>query len=141
MSGTSNATDWIGKAQQDARSARRLLIDPPEVEDAAYHLHQAVEKTVKALLIAHDVRFPRGSGAGHDLALLASLIPPKNPLRHHAQRLSDLTPWATAFRYPSDDPVTAQTPPTKQDLDRRLKDVEAFVEAAGRQVTPPGPLP
>lgn len=36
MSGTSDPIDWPNKARQDARSARRLLADPPEVEVAAF---------------------------------------------------------------------------------------------------------
>jgi HEPN domain-containing protein len=40
----------IRKAQQDTRSARRLLLDPPELEDVAFHVHQAVGKAAEAVL-------------------------------------------------------------------------------------------
>ena len=51
-SGTSDPWEWVHKARQDARSARRLLPAPPELEVAADHLQQAVEKAIKALLTA-----------------------------------------------------------------------------------------
>ncbi len=139
MSSAANPTGWIEKARQDARSARRLLIDPPELENAAYHLHQAIEKASKAILIAEGVKFPRGGGAGHDLDKLAKLIPASNALSTQAQQLSHLTPWATAFRYPADDPFTAQPLPAKRDIERKLDDVDAFVDAVALQIAPPAP--
>ncbi len=139
MRSASDPSAWIEKARQEIRSARRLLIDPPELEDAAYHTHQAVEKAAKAVLIASGVRYPRGKGAGHDLAILADLIPGSNPLRDQAQLLADLTPWATAFRYPADDPLTAQPPPSKSEVEGRLHSVEVFVEDVARRIGPPTP--
>lgn len=134
MSGASDPGDGIEKARQDARSARRLLADPPELEDAAFHVHQAVEKAAKVLLVADGIRYPRGRGAGHDLVALARLIPTTHPLHAPASRLSDLTPWVTAFRYPVDDPLTAEPLPTTEEIVRRLVETEMFVEAVARQV-------
>ncbi|HEX8416477.1 MAG TPA: HEPN domain-containing protein [Methylobacterium sp.] len=134
MSGASDPGEWVEKARQDARSARRLLVDPPELEGAAYHVHQAIEKAAKAVLVAEGIRYPRGKGAGHDLGALAKLIPVTNSLYAQARSLSDLTPWATAFRYPADDPLTAPPVPTKDEMERSLDEAEAFVEAAAQQV-------
>lgn len=140
MSGTSNPIDWIDKARPDARSARRLLLHPAESEIAAYHIHQAVEKAAKAVLTREGIKFPRGSGAGHDLDRLAKLIPAGNALHAQARMLADLTPWATAFRYPADDPLTAQPLPTERELGGRLDEAETFIEAAATQIirTVPG---
>lgn len=137
MSGASHPSDWIEKARQDARSARRLLVDPPELEVAAYHVQQAVEKAIKAVLAAEGIKYPRGKGAGHDLALLAQLIPLVDPLHDEALSLSYLTPWATAYRYPADDPMTAEPPPTRSDVTHDLVRAEAFVEAVAHRVFPP----
>lgn len=125
---------WIGKAQQETRSARRLLLDPPESEDAAFHVPQAVEKAIKAILVAEGVRYPRGRGVGHDLDALTRLIPSASGLREQAEQLAGLTPWATAFRYPADDPLTAEPLPAKAELERTLDAAEAFVEAVARRV-------
>ena len=73
-SGASDPSDWLHKARQDARSARRLLTAPPELEVAAYHLQQAAEKAIKALLTAGGIKYPRGKGAGLDLDALAGLV-------------------------------------------------------------------
>lgn len=131
-----DATAWIRKARQDARSARRLLIDPPELEDAAFHVHQAAEKALKAILVAAGIRYPRGRGAGHDLNALAALVP--GDARAPALCLADLTPWATAFRYPVDDPHTAEPTPDKPEIARRLAAVEAFLAATEAHIVGPG---
>lgn len=134
MSGASDPGDWVEKARQDARSARRLLAEPSELETAAYHVQQAVEKAAKAALAAKGIAYPRGKGAGHDLDTLARLLPPRDPVYPQALALSDLTPWATAYRYPADDPLTAQPLPTKQEIEIRLDEAESFVEAVAAQV-------
>lgn len=137
MSGASDPSGWIEKARQDARSAKRLLADPAELEPAAYHVQQAVEKALKAALVAEGIKFPRGKGAGHNLAALAGVIPAHLPLHQQAQMLSDLTPWATAYRYPADDPFTAQSLPTKAEIEIRLAEVEIFIGAVAAQVARP----
>ena len=108
--------------------------DPPELEVAAYHVQQGVEKAMKAALAAAGIKFPRGRGAGHDLGALAKLMPASNSLRNQALALTDLTPWATAFRYPADDPLTAEIPPTKREMERRVSEAESFVDAVALQV-------
>lgn len=80
---------WIRKAQQDTRSARRPLLDPPELEDAAFHVHQAVEKAAEAVLVAEGIRYPRGCGAGPDPDAPTRLIPIANPFHERAARGSD----------------------------------------------------
>lgn len=128
----SDPSAWIARARQDIRSARRLLGDPPEIEDAAFHLHQAVEKAGKAVLADAGIRFPRGGSAGHDLVRLSELMPVDGELHDAAVELSRLTPWATAFRYPADDPLTAEPLPSRDEIERWLVKAEWFVDAAAR---------
>lgn len=136
MSGASDPIDWLNRARQDVRSARRLLIDPPEIEVAAYHVQQAVEKAIKSYLAAEAIRYPRGGGADHDLKALASLILEADPLHVQALSLSYLTPWATACRYPADDPMTAEPPPAGSQIEHDLLQAEAFIEAVAQRVAP-----
>lgn len=63
-----DALRWLDRASGDIRAARVLLRDGIELQ-AAFHLQQAIEKTLKALLVAarRDVR------KTHDIDTLAEL--------------------------------------------------------------------
>jgi HEPN domain-containing protein len=103
MSGTDairwdEARRWLAKAIEDSRSAEALLgIEPPLLDPAAYHCQQAAEKMLKALLAAAGAAIPKV----HDLQRLAALVLPHHPLlAGEIARVTDLTPWGTATRYP-----------------------------------------
>lgn len=64
-------TEWMEYANNDLRSAdflRQLIPQPWEI--IAYHAQQAVEKALKGLLVAKDIRPPRT----HDLDELIDLF-------------------------------------------------------------------
>lgn len=89
---------WLAKADEDIRmSGLALAADPPLVDPAAYHCQQAVEKIIKALLVAAAIKVPRS----HDIELLAGLAAPAYPaLEQRMLSFSHLTEWLTATRYP-----------------------------------------
>ena len=89
---------WLAKADEDIRVAGLVLdADPPLVDPAAYHCQQAVEKIIKALLVAAAIKVPRT----HDIELLADLAAPSYPaLRERMGSFLHLTEWLTATRYP-----------------------------------------
>ena len=63
--------EWLAKAAEDLRVAR-LLLDSGEPlhAPACFHCQQVAEKSIKALMVASEIRPPRS----HDLvALLADL--------------------------------------------------------------------
>lgn len=122
---SATAEGWLAKADNDLDSVRRAMIADPATnnEAAAYHLQQAPEKLLKAALVHDGTAYPRGSG-GHDLQVSANRLSPGHPLFTAAQALAPYTPWATAYRYPEDDPWTATPVPT-----------DAEIEAARRTVT------
>lgn len=63
---------WLAKADEDIRVAGlTLAADPPLVDPAAYHCQQAVEKIIKALLVAAATKVPRS----HDIELAAPAYP------------------------------------------------------------------
>ena len=62
----SNAAGWIASADSDLDAVRRCLAEPPNLSAAAYHPQQAVEKLIKAVLVALGIAYPRGR-SGHDL--------------------------------------------------------------------------
>lgn len=89
---------WLAKADEDIRMAGlALAAEPPLVDPAAYHCQQAVEKIIKALLVATAIKVPRS----HDIDLLAGLAAPSYPaLEQQMRSFSHLTEWLTATRYP-----------------------------------------
>lgn len=91
---------WITKACNDLRSARRLYSDnPPLLDTAAYHCQQAAEKALKAYLALHDVPFRKTHLLVPLLVDCEQLDPAFAEL---AEATEVLTPFATAFRYPGD---------------------------------------
>ena len=92
------ASLWLAKADDDIRVASMTLAaDPPMLDPAAFHCQQAVEKIIKALLIAAAVAAPRS----HDIEMLAGKAAPFYPaLEQQMLSFSHLTEWLTASRYP-----------------------------------------
>ena len=80
----------------------RIIVDNDEVLDAmvGFHAQQAVEKSIKAVLAAHDVEY----GKTHQLHYLIRLLE-ENRIDAPASVLDavELNPWAVEFRYEEDD--------------------------------------
>jgi HEPN domain-containing protein len=92
------AARGLGRADEDVVVAELTLTrDPPLIDPAAFHCQQAVEKMLKALLVAAGVTPPRS----HDMELLIQAAVPLYPtLRKGMQAFARLTEWLTASRYP-----------------------------------------
>lgn len=78
----------------------RKVRDDVEIPDAiiGFHAQQAVEKSVKAVLAARGVSFPRT----HDLGYLVDLVAENDIEAPAALASADtLGPWAVEFRYES----------------------------------------
>ena len=96
--------DWVRKAAQDFAGAERLATEGSEFRElVVFHAQQAVEKYLKALLVRHQIEFPKT----HDIEKLLRLLQPV-----HAE-VSDslleakwLTPFGVEIRYPGDFPET-----------------------------------
>ena len=92
--------NWLIKAQHDLAAARKLATGPdPYLDVAVYHCQQAAEKAVRGFLVFHDQPFEKT----HDVEVLVSSA------QHYDSGFSTqleaavrLTPYATEFRYPSD---------------------------------------
>jgi HEPN domain-containing protein len=91
-------SEWLQKANRDLLSARILLSNETPVPDTAcFHCLQAVEKTLKAFLIFHSIRFDRV----HNLSYLMKLCEEQNPEFALFREISEeLTPFAVEIRYP-----------------------------------------
>lgn len=84
--------DWLDKARRDLIRVR-ILLDVGDSEGASFHLHQALEKALKAVLLAQGI-LPRRI---HDLVALlneaVSWIP-------DLERFRELCEVATGFLSP-----------------------------------------
>lgn len=95
---------WLSKARQDLRAAQVILTgDFEEYGNVGFHAQQAAEKFIKALLVRHQIEFPKT----HDIALLRRLVAQVE--QNLADRLAAadvLTPYGVEFRYPGEPPLS-----------------------------------
>ena len=96
------STLLLAAAQQDLVAAK-LLAQAAAIGDATvgFHLQQAVEKSLKAVLSANGIEFRRT----HDLLWLVELVAEKGlPSPPHAEWLDELNPYAVEARYGTIEP-------------------------------------
>ncbi|HEV8574581.1 MAG TPA: HEPN domain-containing protein [Dehalococcoidia bacterium] len=97
--------EWLRYARSDLELAR--LAPPPGVmpEALCFHAQQAAEKALKAVLIAHELPFPRT----HNLRTLLDLLPQTLAPLAEVQDAARLTDYAVFSRYPAEaEPVTEE---------------------------------
>jgi HEPN domain-containing protein len=93
---------WLLKATADLAAARHLLgADADLSSGVAFHAQQAAEKFLKAVLVWHQVAFPKT----HDIGRLVDLVRAANtPLADLVADAAALTPYGVEVRYPADLP-------------------------------------
>ncbi len=91
---------WLLKAQRDLAAAHKIASGEDAYLDVAiYHCQQAAEKALKGFLVFHDRRFEKT----HDLSLLVDGAVRVDPgFTQWLDAAEQLTPYATAFRYPGE---------------------------------------
>lgn len=89
----------LAKASQDELAARQLAPDPRMGDEVVgFHIQQAVEKRLKALLTFHAIPFRRT----HDLLeLMDLLISHGHSVPTTLEALQEMTPFAVEYRYES----------------------------------------
>jgi HEPN domain-containing protein len=94
---------WLANARADFALARVALPPGGLFEHLCFHAQQAVEKSIKAVLIANCIEFP----FTHSIQALLDLLPPNLASSTELADAVDLTPYAVAGRYPGEsEPVT-----------------------------------
>lgn len=90
--------EWMEHAQSDLRLAQLASGDPAiRREQVCFHAQQAAEKSIKAVLLLHDIGFP----LTHDIEELLSLAESNGLLFPDEVRDAGLlTPYAVETRYP-----------------------------------------
>ncbi len=115
----------LAKASQDELAAHQLAADP-RIGDAVvgFHIQQAVEKRLKALLTFHAIPYRRT----HDLLeLMDLLITHGHPVIGALEALQELTPFAVEYRYESLDQYE-EAPLDRAGALRLLGELEAWIQ-------------
>ena len=89
--------DWLARADDDI-TILELGLREPSISDRSfgYHAQQAIEKLLKAMIALRATDPPRT----HDLSNLADRVGALFELDDDPLHGQDLTPYATAYRYP-----------------------------------------
>ena len=87
----------VRKAAQDEYVVAKLIDDPDSPDEVVgFHVQQALEKLLKAVLAFRGARFRKT----HDLVELIDLLREHGvPFPDELEDIRQLTPFATAFRY------------------------------------------
>jgi HEPN domain-containing protein len=99
------AHEWPAKADVDLSAAGALLSAGDLSDVAAFHAQQVAEKALKALLVWHQVEFPKT----HDIERL--LEPCASVDRDLAETLAgaaELTAYGVEYRYPGEYPPVSE---------------------------------
>jgi HEPN domain-containing protein len=110
----------LQKAREDLSAARVLVATEDQADHViGFHLQQAVEKALKAVLAERMIEIPRTHDLGYLVELLENLeIEGPEPVAS-----SDwLTPWGVLFRYDGN--------PNDLDRDRALEAATAAISLA-----------
>jgi HEPN domain-containing protein len=112
--------EWLRKGDEDLTAVRLLMDGHGPVATVCFHVQQAVEKYLKAVLVANGIPF----GRTHDIQELIELLPAPQRPGLDAQTAAELTEAAVALRYPeAPEPSAEQT----DRLVRLANDVRRFV--------------
>lgn len=103
MSDPTNPLEWVKYAEEDWRSAHRLLRGSrPSTVNSCFHSQQFAEKYLKAMLVSRKAYFPKT----HDLSALNTICIENGILTSFSTALlTVLSDYAVATRYPGEMPT------------------------------------
>jgi len=116
------ALQWFAKANADFDVAVHLMLEGARFREiVCFHSQQAAEKYLKALLVRHQLEFPKT----HDIKDLLDLLDTVHPAAAEALRDAEfLTPFGVKIRYPGDFPETLP------DVEKKAVDLAGRVKEA-----------
>lgn len=113
--------EWMNRARSNLVRARNP-IPGACLEDSCFDAQQAAEKTIKAIMIAREIKFPHV----HDLGTLVFLLEETGETVPEAIRTAvSLTTYATTTRYPN-----PGTPVTEEEYREAITVAEPVVRRA-----------
>ncbi len=91
--------EWLYHAHVDLLSAEKLLEEENLTQSSAFHCHQVIEKSLKAIIESLDLRIPHT----HDLIKLSALVKENNiDLILDEDIIAQINDVYIDSRYPSD---------------------------------------
>ncbi len=93
-----SSLDWLRRARSDLALARAPLPQDALYNELCFHAQQAVEKSLKAVLVHHGIEFRKV----HYIDYLIGLLPADVSLPPKAVEAVGLTSYAVMSRYPGD---------------------------------------
>ena len=99
------ALEWLAKADVDLSAARALHSAGDLTDVVAFHAQQVAEKALKALLVWHQVEYPKTHDIERLLELCASIDPEVAVALASA---AELTPYGVEYRYPGEYPPVSE---------------------------------
>ena len=115
------AASFVALSREDIAVARTLAKAHPR--SAAFHVEQAAEKLLKAVLSAEGIVFSTGH---HQLGRLAELLPPDHIWRADLMAFDAYTTFATAMRYPRPG-GDLPWPPSQDEIEAAIANVASLI--------------
>ncbi|KYG09446.1 hypothetical protein BE21_17875 [Sorangium cellulosum] len=131
MPGDRVVMGYLAAAADDLDATRRLAA-PPANRLAAYHLQQAAEKLVKAVLVHRKIH----PGVEHRIDVLVRMLDASDPWQPLLDPLDRFTPYATTYRYPSPTGRLRASPDAASVL-AEVDELERLLERARREFGSP----
>lgn len=93
--------EWMKRAKGNLKLGRKDSYKDLEditIEDLCFNLQQSAEKSIKSLLLLHNISFPKS----HDIADLLKILRKNTTIEipEDINNASELTPYAVLTRYP-----------------------------------------
>ncbi|MCS3919374.1 HEPN domain-containing protein [Fervidibacter sacchari] len=117
--------DWLRWARDDLWRVE-LFLAHDDVYDAAYHTQQAVEKALKAFLLAQGWQLERTHNLPYLLQLVTQYLPDLLAYEALCQRANQFI----GARYPG----VVTPPPTREELDNWLPQVRNLIEQVAQAI-------
>jgi len=117
--------DWLQWARDDLRRVE-LLLTHDDVYGAAFHTQQAVEKALKAFLLAQGWQLERTHNLPYLLQLATQYLPDLSAYEALCQRANQFI----GARYPG----VVTPPPTREELDNWLPQVRNLIERIAQAI-------
>lgn len=90
--------EWVQKAENDLTAGACILdlADECPTDTVCFHAQQCAEKYLKAILVLHQIPFPKT----HDIKEIALLLPSGVNVSLSGEEMDILTDYAAPARYP-----------------------------------------